>query len=86
MLPDMAKELGFTVHPKHYGGKDPKKLAKYHAQLQDAATLQKYLQDKLEAQPHSLMYGDISRDTGVSLAVVKELLFRARGGSNGITI
>jgi len=83
----MANQPIVRVHPKPYQGRDPKRAAKYEAEVRAAAQLEQYLDGKhVEGQPRSLTYFNIARETGIELELVKELLFRARGGNNGITL
>jgi hypothetical protein len=72
-----------------YNGKDAAKIARYHEQLSHASTLTQYLQQKqnaLNGGSTILHYHDIARETFVPYEVVKELLYRAAAGSNGITL
>jgi hypothetical protein len=83
----MSKEPPVRVTPKPYRGRDPRKLANYRAQLQAAERLEQYLAEQyIVGKPRSLTYHNIALETGVDFDTVKELLFRARGGNNGITI
>jgi len=82
----MDKEPPVRVYAKPYRGSDPKKRAKFQLENEAAVRLERYLAEKhVPGQPQSLTYFDIARETGIRQDLVKELLFRARGGSNGIT-
>ena len=72
---------------KEYRGSDSSKQVQFQSRLEAAATLEDFLNSRhAEDQPHTFTYGDLADETGVSKAVVKELLSASGGGSNGITI
>lgn len=75
------------LYPKSYSGRDPKKLAKYRAEADAAQRIEDYLNERIVPdEPQTFDYADIALDLGISRDVVTQILFRYRGGHNGITI
>jgi hypothetical protein len=55
----------------------------------DAARLEKYLNDKIQADPSPIqqyIYGFIAPDVGLTLERVREILFGVDCGHNGLTV
>lgn len=78
-----------SVPRKHYrGSKDSmrRKVAEYN---QDAARLEKYLNEQIEADPSPIqqyIYGLIALDLGMSVERVTEILFGVDCGHTGLTV
>jgi hypothetical protein len=55
----------------------------------DAAHLEKYLNDRIQASPSPIqqyIYGSIAPDVGLPLERVREILFGVDSGHNGLTV
>ncbi|HEX2207000.1 MAG TPA: hypothetical protein VHG93_04910 [Longimicrobium sp.] len=78
-----------SVPRKPYRGRNDsmrRKVAQYN---DDAAVLEEYLNERIEADPapvQEYLYGFIARDVGMSVARVTEILFGVDCGHNGLTV
>jgi hypothetical protein len=81
----------FPIHvPRHpYRGSNPSKRQKMMDYNRDADRLEKYLNDRIQADPSPIqqyIYGFIAPDVGLSVERVREILFGVDSGHNGLTV
>jgi hypothetical protein len=75
------------VEREHYRGSDPKRRAKVARYNEDAATLEQHINAQIAKGKRGVfMYYEISRDTGIPLKRVEEILFTVDCGHNGFTV
>lgn len=77
------------VRPRQYRGTDRNKLQKMVAVRHDAAQIQEYVNQRFKSSGKSSLvihYDEISRDTGISESIIRDLLYPTYGGHNGITV
>ena len=80
-----------SLHPKPYGGADPKKREKYFRELEQHNRVAAYINEQIETK-HSGEYliefdnYEIAREVGMSKEDVHRISMRADGSSNGLTV
>ncbi len=82
-------EYPIKVPRDGYRGSQPRRKAKQCETNQIAEWLEKYLNDKIAADPTErqvYIYGFIASDLGLRTEVVRDILFGVDGGHNGLTV
>jgi hypothetical protein len=82
-------EYPIRVPRDGYRGSQPRRKAKQREANQIAEKLEKYLNDKIAADPsdrQTYIYGFIAGDLGLPTEVVRDILFGVDGGHNGLTV
>ncbi len=75
------------INVKPYTGKDPAKRRKHQAKLEDAAKIERYLNEQMANRSvRTFHYFDIAQDLGLHEKTVRVILFPVDGGYNGITV
>lgn len=83
------KIFPIQVPRQRYRGTKPSLRQKAAEYNRDAARLEKYLNDRIEADPAPIqqyIYGFIAPDVGMSLDRVRDILFGVDCGHNGLTV
>lgn len=80
-------EYPIRVDRHTYGGQDPRKRETAFNYNQDAALLEKHINDQIKSGKRGVFsYSTIAQETGFERDIVASILFCVAGGHNGFTI